>query len=160
MPGATYPLHFPVMAKSDAQTVEQYLEGLPEERRETISRVREVVRKHLPKGFREHMAWGMISYDLPLETYPDTYNKQPLSYAALAAQKNHYALYLTGVYGNPEKEKMLKDAFEKAGKKLDMGKSCLRFKKLEDIPLEAIGKVVGSMSVKEFIAQYEASRKK
>ncbi len=150
---------FRTMVASKAKTVEAYLDELPEERREAIAAVRDVIRKNLPKGFKETMAFGMISYGLPLEVYPDTYNKQPLCYAALAAQKNYNALYLMSVYGDPAREKILKDAYKKAGKKLDMGKSCIRFRKLDDLPLDAIAKLIAGISVKEFIARYEAARK-
>jgi hypothetical protein len=143
------------MAKSNATTVEEYLGELPAERREVVSAVREMILRHLPAGYQESMAWGMISYSIPLERYPETYNGQPLSYAALAAQKNYYALYLTCVYGNPEQEKWLRDEFQKAGKKLDMGKSCIRFKKLDDLPLEALGRIIASVPPEKYVARYE-----
>lgn len=145
------------MVSSKAQTVPEYLAELPAERRAVIAAVRKVVRKHLPKGYVEAMNWGMICYEIPLKRYPITYNKQPLSYAALAAQKNNYALYLMG---NEETRKTLAAAFKAMGKKMDMGKVCLRFKKLEDLPLEAIGKVIASVSVDAYIASYEAARLK
>ena len=146
------------MAKSRAATVEEYLAELPPERREVISTVRDTIRKKLPKGYRETMNWGMISYEIPLEDYPDTYNKQPLTYAALAAQKNHYAVYLTGLYQDSAEEKAFRDAFATAGKKLDMGKSCVRFRKLEDLPLETIGKAIRGTSPEELIEIYERAR--
>jgi hypothetical protein len=146
------------MARSSATTVEHYLAELPAERRDVVSAVRDVVRRNLPRGFQERMNWGMISYELPLERYPNTYNGQPLSYAALAAQKNYYALYLMNAVQDSEQEAFLRDAFRKAGKKLDMGKSCLRFKRLDDLPLDAIARVVASTPPEKFIAQYEASR--
>src|SRR5688500_7309078 len=124
------------MASGSATTVEGYLDELPAERRVVVSAVRDTIRKTLPKGYRETMNWGMITYELPLERYPDTYNGQPLMYAAVAAQKNYYAVYLTGLYQDPEGEKRFRAEFAKTGKKLDMGKSCLRFRKLEDLPLE------------------------
>ncbi|HEX2092862.1 MAG TPA: DUF1801 domain-containing protein [Longimicrobiaceae bacterium] len=148
------------MASSSAATVEEYLRELPEDRRTVVSRVREVILRSLPHGYRESMSWGMISYEIPLERYPDTYNGRPLGYVALAAQKNHYALYLMGVYGDPEQETRLREEFRKAGKKLDMGKACLRFRKLEDLPLDAIGQVVAGIPPEGFIARYEASRRK
>jgi hypothetical protein len=148
------------MAKSDAATVEEYLEGLPEERREVVSRVREVILRNLPRGYRESMNWGMISYEVPLEKYPDTYNGQPLGYAALAAQKNYIALHLMCAYQDSEREAELKEGFREAGKKLDMGKSCIRFKKLEDLPLDLIGRVVASTPPEKFIEQYEKGRHK
>jgi hypothetical protein len=148
------------MVQSKASTVQEYLDQLPEERRAVVSAVRDVVVRHLPAGYREVMNWGMISYEIPLERYPDTYNGQPLSYVALAAQKNHFALYLMCVYGDPVQEAWLREQFKKAGKKLDMGKSCVRFRKLEDLPLDAIGRVVGGTTPEKYIARYEAIRQK
>lgn len=146
------------MASSKATTVDAYLDELPEERRAVVSAVRDVVVQNLPAGYRETVGWGMITYCIPLEAYPDTYNKQPLGLAALAAQKNHYALYLNCVYQDPEQEAWLRDQFARAGKKMDMGKSCLRFKKLDDLPLDAIGELIASTPPERFIAQYEAAR--
>ena len=148
------------MASTTAQTVEAYLDELPPDRRAVISTLRDTIRKKLPKGYRETINWGMIAYELPLERYPDTYNGQPLMYAALAAQKNHYAVYLTGLYQDPEDEKRFRAEFARAGKKLDMGKSCVRFKKLEDLPLDVIGRTIASTPPEKFIKRYEASRKK
>ena len=146
------------MVMSAATTVEEYLAELPEDRRAVVAAVRRLVRKHLPKGFRETMGFGMVVYSVPLERYPDTYNGQPLCHIAIAAQKNYYSLYLTGVYQDRAQAAALKRAFQAAGKKLDMGKSCLRFKSVEDLPLEAIGQLIAGTSVDDFIAQYEASR--
>ena len=148
------------MVKSNATTVQEYLGELDPDRRRVVSTVRQLILDHLPEGYQESINWGMISYEIPLEVYPDTYNGQPLSYVALAAQKRHYAVYLMGVYQNPEQEAQLREAFEQAGKKLDLGKSCLRFKKLEDVPLDVLGEVVASTPPEQFIAQYEQSRKK
>ncbi len=148
------------MASSQAKTVEEYLEELPEDRRAVVSEVRDVIVKNLPTGYQETMNWGMIAYEIPLERYPDTYNKKPLMYMALAAQKNHYAVYSSGVYMDPAGESWLASEFEKAGKKLDMGKSCIRFRNLEKIPLEVIAKVAAAQSVEEFIETYEKARKK
>ena len=148
------------MATSKAATVDEYIAELPAERARVVSAVRKVVLKNLPKGYRESMEFGMISYGIPLERFPDTYNGRPLGYAAIAAQKNHYAVYLMGVYGDPAGERALRDAFAAAGKKLDMGKSCVRFKSLDDIPLDAIGDAVAAMPAERFIALYEASRRK
>jgi uncharacterized protein YdhG (YjbR/CyaY superfamily) len=148
------------MATSKAATVDEYLAELPPERREVVSRTRDVVRRNLPKGYEETMNWGMISYEIPLARYPNTYNRQPLSYVGLAAQKNYYALYLTSAYQNSEQGKQLAEAFKKAGKKLDMGKSCLRFKTLDDLPLDAVGRIVASTPPEKWIAQYEAARGK
>jgi uncharacterized protein YdhG (YjbR/CyaY superfamily) len=148
------------VASSGARTVEEYLQELPEDRREVVSRVRDRILKNLPEGFEETMNWGMISYEVPLSRHPDTYNKKPLMYMALAAQKNHYAVYSSGVYMDPAGESRLKEAFGRAGKKLDMGKSCIRFKKLEDLPLDVIGDMAAGHSVEDFIEAYEAARRR
>lgn len=148
------------MAKSAAATVEQYLAELPAERREIVAAVREMILRHLPVGYQETINWGMISYEIPLAQYPTTYNGQPLGYLALAAQKNYYALYLLRVNGDAELEARLKEAFSRAGKKLDMGKACLRFRKLTDVPWDAIGEVVASTSPAQYIAHYEATRQR
>jgi Domain of unknown function (DU1801) len=148
------------MAKSQATTVEEYLAELPEDRRDVVAAVRALVLENLPPGYREGMNWGMIAYEVPLERYPNTYNKQPLSYATLAAQKNHFALYLNCCEGGSSREATLRAEFQKVGKELDMGKSCLRFKKVDDLALDAIGRVIAETPVDEYIARYEASRKK
>ncbi|HYW10554.1 MAG TPA: DUF1801 domain-containing protein [Longimicrobium sp.] len=145
------------MASSKAATVDEYLAELPEDRRAVVAAVRDMVVRSLPEGYTESMLWGMITYGIPLERYPDTYNKQPLAYAALAAQKNYYALYLMGTYTG-EHEQAVRDAFAAAGKKLDMGKSCIRFKKLDDLPLEALGRIIADTPPEAYIAQYEAVR--
>ena len=147
------------MVSSKAKTVADYLKELPPERRKVVAAVRSVIRKHLPRGYKETMGWGVICYGIPLARYPDTYNGQPLCYAGLAAQKNYYAVYLMCVYGGSAEEGRLRKEFEKAGKKLDMGKCCVRFRKLEDLPLPAIGRAVRSLSVDQYIRRYEASRK-
>lgn len=146
------------MASSKAATVEEYLQELPEDRREVVSTVRDVILRNLPDGYTETMAWGMITYGIPLERYPTTYNGQPLGYAALAAQKNSYSLYLLGAYMDPEQEAALREAFRREGKKLDMGKSCVRFKKTADLPLDDIGQLISATTPDQYIARYEASR--
>jgi hypothetical protein len=143
---------------SKAITVKEYLEGLPAERREAISRVREVILKNLPAGYEEGIQYGMIGYYIPLSRYPKTYNKQPLGLAALASQKNYMSLYLMNIYSDPETLQWFKDAFHKSGKKLDMGKSCIRFKHLEDLPLETVGQAIARTPVDDFITLYESSR--
>jgi uncharacterized protein YdhG (YjbR/CyaY superfamily) len=144
------------MVRSRASSVEEYLAQLPEERREVVSIVRDTIRGRLAPGFVETMNWGMICYEVPLARYPDTYNKQPLMYMALAAQKNHFAVYTTGIYMDPGGEDWLRSAFEKAGKKLDMGKSCIRFRKLENLPLDLIGEIAGKQTVDEFLDAYQS----
>jgi len=146
------------MAYSEEKTVSAYIESLPEERRNVIKIVRKLILENLPEGIVEAMNWGMICYEVPLETYPNTYNKKPLMYAALAAQKNHYAIYLTGAYMDEEKMKAVIAGFNEMRIKPNMGKSCIRFTKLEKIPLDAILKVVKETSLSEFIKGYEKSR--
>lgn len=148
------------MASSSATTVDDYLAGLPAERAAVVATMRDFVNTHLPQGYVETMAFGMIGWGIPLSRYPDTYNLQPLGYVALAAQKNGYSLYLMGVYADGEQARALRAAATAEGKKLDMGKSCLRFKRPQDLPLQAIGKLIASMSVEDYIAMYEASRKR
>jgi hypothetical protein len=147
-----------MMPRTNATTVDEYLASLPEDRRAVISTVRDVIRRHLPEGYRESVNWGMIAYEVPLERYPETYNRQPLSYAALAAQKNYYAVYLNCTAMDADHEAKFRKAYLATGKKLDMGKSCVRFRTLEDLPLDVIGDEVASTSPEALIAQYERSR--
>ena len=148
------------MVSSKATTPAAYLASLPPERRKVIAAVRAVVREHLPAGYVESMNWGMLSYEIPLSRYPDTYKKQPLMYLALAAQKNNFALYLAGVSGNNALMDRLTASYKAKGKKPDLGKGCLRFKALDELPLEIIGELVASTPVDKRIAQHEATRKK
>jgi uncharacterized protein YdhG (YjbR/CyaY superfamily) len=148
------------MVSSKATTPAAYLASLPPERRKVIAAVRAVVKKRLPKGYVETMNWGMLAYEIPLSRYPDTYNKQPLMYLALAAQKNNYALYMTGVSGDKALMARLTAAYKAAGRKLDMGKSCLRFNALEELPLDVIGDIVAATPVEQRIAAEEARLKK
>ncbi|HET9353342.1 MAG TPA: DUF1801 domain-containing protein [Sphingomicrobium sp.] len=146
------------MVSSKAATVADYLAELPADRRDELERVRNLINSALPDGYREGMGYGMIGWVVPLERYPDTYNKQPLAYAALAAQKNSNSLYLTCVYASKERSERLKAAFAAAGKKLDMGKSCIRFKKAEDLALDAIAEEIASTAPDEYIRIYEEAR--
>ena len=144
--------------RSSATTVEEYLAELPEERRSAIEAVRQVILKNLPEGYEEVMNWGMITYQVPLETYPDTYNKKPLMYAALAAQKNHMAVYLTAIYVNEKASQEFEAAYRATGKRYDVGKSCVRFKKLADLPLELIGESIASLQVGKFVERVKEAR--
>ena len=146
------------MVSSAARTVDGYLDSLPPERRAVVSAVRDVVRRNLPEGYRESMDYGMIGYAIPLDRYADTHNGQPLCYAGIAAHKAHYSLYVMSAYGGGAKADWLKQAFARAGKRLDMGKSCVRFKSLDDLPLPAIGEFIASTSPDQFIAAYETAR--
>ena len=144
--------------RSSASTVEQYLAELPDDRREAIETVREVILKNLPGGYEEVMNWGMITYQVPLETYPDTYNKKPLMYAALASQKHHMAVYLTGIYMHDEGRQEFEAAYRATGKRYDVGKSCVRFRKLQDLPLELIGQSIALFGVTEFVERVKEAR--
>ena len=136
---------------SKAITVEQYLNELPNDRKEAMSIVRQTIVENLPDGYNEVMNWGMITYEVPLETYPNTYNGKPLMYAALASQNNHMSVYLTGCYMSLDVRNKFKKAYKKSGKRFDAGKSCIRFKKVNDLPLELLGKTIASMDVNKFI---------
>jgi uncharacterized protein YdhG (YjbR/CyaY superfamily) len=146
------------MATSDATTADQYLAELPEDRRAALSQVREVILANLPDGFVESMSWGMITYEVPLRTFADTYNGKPLMYAALASQKQHMAVYLTSVYADPGTLDRFREDYLATGRKLDMGKSCVRFKDLDQLPLDVIGRAIGSTSVAQFLDTYRTSR--
>ena len=139
--------------QSHATTVDEYLSELPDERREAIGRVRQTILANLPQGYEEAMNWGMITYQVPLETCPDTYNGEPLMYAALASQTNHMAVYLTGIYMSDEARAKFEAAYKATGKRLDVGKSCVRFKKLDDLPLPLIGESIASEDVEGFVAR-------
>lgn len=138
--------------------MQEYLKSLPEDRRTAVNTVREVVLKNLPKGYEEVMNWGMITWQVPLDVYPDTYNKQPLMYAALASQKNHMSVYLTGINMDEEIRRTFEADYRATGKRYDAGRSCIRFRKLEDIPLELIGKAVAAFPVEEFIGRVKSLR--
>ena len=148
------------MASSKAATVAEYLKELPEERRAIVEAVRKLVLKHLPKGYEETMRYGMVVYEVPLARYPKTYNKQPLSYAGLAAQKNAYSLYLIGPDLDAKLSAQLHAAYKKAGIKLDMGRCCIRFKTMDGLLPEVLGKIIAALPVEQYIAAHEASRKK
>lgn len=137
--------------KSDAASIKDYLAEMPEDRREAIEKVRKTILANLPDGYEEALNWGMITYQVPLEVYPDTYNKKPLMYAALANQKNHMAVYLTGIYMDEDLNQDFEKKYKETGKRYDVGKSCVRFRKLDDLPLELIGESVAAVGMDEFI---------
>ena len=147
------------MATSAAATVEDYLTELPEDRRAAISAVRDVILANLPDGFVEAMSWGMIAYEVPLGTFPDTYNGKPLMLAALASQKRHMAVYLTSIYADEDLQSWFEAAYRATGKRLDMGKSCVRFRHFDDLPTELIGEAIARVSLDEFLDSYRASRR-
>jgi len=140
-------------------TPEAYLDSLPADRREAIEAVRAVVLKNLPEGYAEGVQYGMLGYFVPHEIYPAGYHcnpKEPVPFLSIASQKNHMALYMFCLYTNEEDMARFVADWEKSGKKLDMGKSCVRFKKIEDVPLAVIGRAVERVPVKKFLESYEA----
>src|SRR5262247_1446129 len=129
--------------KSKASTVDEYLRGLPEDRRGAMGTVRKLILKYLPRGYEEVLQYGMLGYVVPLKVFPAGYldrKNEPLPYVCLASQKNYMSIYIMSAYGDEEAK--FRKEYEATGKKLDMGKSCVRFKKLEDLPLEVIGKAI------------------
>ncbi len=137
--------------KSNALTVEEYLAEMPPDRRQILEKVRQIILDNLPSGYEEVMNWGMITYQVPPEIYPDTYNNKPLMYAALANQKNHMAVYLTGIYMDENLNRDFEEKYRATGKRYDVGKSCVRFRKLDDLPLELIGHSIRAFELEEFI---------
>jgi hypothetical protein len=143
---------------SKATTVEAYLAELPEDRRAVVEAVRAVVLEHLPEGYEEGMQYGMIGYYVPHRLYPAGYHcdpRQPLGVAALAAMKHHYGLYMMGIYTDPALAQWFREAWLATGNKLDMGKACVRFRKLEQVPLEVVGEAFARLPAQAFIERYE-----
>jgi hypothetical protein len=145
--------------QSKAATPAAYIAEMPPERRAAIKAVRKTIRANIPKGFQEMMDFGMIVWAIPLKRYPDTYNGHPLGIVALANQKNYMALYLFGSYASAKERTAFEKAWKATGKKLNMGKSCIRFKKLDDVPLDVVADAVARVSVDDYIKLYEASRR-
>jgi hypothetical protein len=146
--------------KSKATTVNEYLDQLPEDRRVAMQAVRKVILKHLPKGYEEVVQYGMLGYVVPLKVFPAGYlnrKTEPIPYVCLGSQKNYMSIYLMSVYGDAEGK--FREEYEATGKKLDMGKSCVRFKKVEDLPLDVIGKAVAKWPMKGYVAMCEAAWK-
>ena len=146
------------MVQSKAATVDDYLDELAPDRREVIEEVLAVIRENLPGGYEEGILWGMVCWYIPLERYPDTYNGQPLGIAALAAQKRHYAVYLFSIYEDEELREEFERRYRESGKRMDVGKACVRFTKLENLPLDVIAWAVSQTGVEERIERYERSR--
>ena len=139
-------------------TPDEYLAKQPPEARAALATAREVILSRLPNGYEEIVNGRVLAYVVPLSRYPKTYNKQPLWYVALGGKKSYNSLHLMPVYMNPSSEQRLRDGFAAAGKKLDMGKACVHFKRAEDLALDVIGELVASLSVERWISLYEASR--
>lgn len=149
---------------SKAATPQQYVDELPAERKKAMMQLRSVINKNLPKGFAEVMSYGMVGYVVPHKLYPAGYHcdpKLPLPFAGIASQKNFIALYHMGVYASPELLQWFTSEYKKrVASKLDMGKSCIRFKKPEQIPFELIGELMARMSVEDWITLYEKNLKR
>ena len=145
--------------KSEATTVEEYISELSEERQEWVTTVREVVLANLPEGYEEVMDFGMIAYVVPLSVVPKTYNGHPLMYAAIASEKNYVSVHLMNIYASQETQKWFVDSYKATGKRMNMGKSCVRFRTLDDLPLDLIGEAVGKTPMEDWIKVYEASRR-
>src|SRR5882757_5051052 len=145
---------------SNVKTPRQYIASLPAGRAKTIATVRALVNKHIPRGYDECLVWGTIGWTIPLSRYPDTYNQQPICYVALSSQKNYCSLYLMGAFWSASQLEQLKAAFKAVGMKLDMGKCCVHFESPDDLPLEAIGKLISAISSEKWIEMYEQSRLK
>jgi len=143
------------VVSSRAATVPDYLDELDPTRRADIEQVRDAINAALPAGYVETMSFGMIGWVVPLDDYPVTYNGQPLAYAALAAQKNGNSLYLNCVYASPERAERLRAAWAASGRKLDMGKSCIRFRRAADLPLDVVADEIAATTPADFIALYE-----
>jgi len=136
-----------------AESINQYLAELPADRRDAIETVRKVILDNLPDGYEEVINWDMITYQVPLTEYPDTYNKKPLMYAALASQKNHMAVYLMGIYSDDQDRQRFESEYKATGKRFDVGKSCVRFRKLDDLPLSLIAEQIAALPLDQFVAR-------
>lgn len=145
--------------RSNAVEVEDYLDELPPDRRQDMRTVRALILENLPPGFEEVMNWGMITYQVPLSVFPNTYNGQPLMVTALASQKNYMSLYLTNIYTDQNNRQAFELAYQAAGKRLDAGKSCVRFKKLADLPLPLIAQTIAAVSMEDLIKLAQSGRK-
>jgi hypothetical protein len=143
-----------------AGSVAEYLDGLTAERRDAIEKVRKVILDNLPKGYQEALTYGVLTYEVPLTRLPDTYNGQPLCYVALGSQKHYMSLYLMNIYGDSNAAKWFKSAYKAKGKKLDMGKSCVRFKTIDDLPLDVVAEAVARTPMEDWIRIYRESRQR
>ena len=147
------------MFDGKSKTVAQFLDALPADRREVANDVLKLVRKNLPKGYEEALSLGMVTWSVPLSLLPDTYNGQALWYTAFSSTKVGFSLYLMSVYGNKEREAGFKAASKKAGKKLDMGKACVRFKTMGDLVVPAVAGEIKAVPMKKYVEMYRAVRK-
>ena len=142
---------------TDPATIDDYLASL-DDRRVVVEQVRELVQRAVPEGYEEVLAFGMISWVVPLERFPDTYNGQPLGYVSLAAQKRQFSLYLMGLYSSVENELDFRERWTASGRKLEMGKACLRFRRLEELDLDLVAEAVSSTGVEDYLELYVRAR--
>ena len=146
------------MTSETPRTPDEYIASLPEGRRAHVAAVRDVVMANLPEGFEEGIQYGAIGWYVPLERFPETYNGEPLCLAALANRKDYIALYLNNVYGNTDTEQWFKERFASSGKRLNMGKSCVRFKRSDDLPLDVIGETIARTDLERYLEHYIEAR--
>jgi hypothetical protein len=146
--------------KGADETVDGYIASLPDDRRETVKALRRLVLDNLPEGYVEAFNWGMVSYEVPLAVSGKTYNGKPLMYAAIGNQKNHIGLYLCGVYCIPDGRERLARSFAAAGKKLDMGKACLRLRTLDDIDVKAVAECIAAVPPQALVDASNAAPRK
>jgi hypothetical protein len=148
------------MARNASSAVAKFLAALPPERREHVARVRDLIRTHLPDGYEEAVGKKMLVYQVPLARYPDTYNGHPLWYVALASEKSYLSLHVMPVYGNAGLARRLADGFRAAGKKLNMGKACVRFKSADDLALDTVAEIVAAVPIDRWIEIARAARRR
>jgi hypothetical protein len=148
------------MARKASATVASFLASLPAERRPEVERVRDAVRRSLPAGYEEVISKNMLVYQVPLEHYADTYNGHPLMYVALASEKSYLSLHLMPIYGSTVLAERLAEGFRAAGKKLDMGKACIHFKKADDLALDVIGEIVATIPPDRWVQIAQAARRR
>lgn len=146
------------MARSEASTPAEYLAALDDERRDLVSAIRDAVNANLPDGYEEHMDFGMITWVVPLAAEPDTYNGRPLQYAALASQKRHVSLYLMGIYADGDVRRRFEESYRATGKRYDVGKSCVRFRSVDDVPFDVIGEAIAAIPVEAYVERARAAR--
>jgi hypothetical protein len=146
------------MVTSEAATPDDYVASLPDDRRAAVTALRDTINANLPDGFEEGMLYRMLGWYVPLERFGNTYNGQPLGLVGVASQKGYISLYLNSVYGDRDTEAWFKARYAESGKKLNMGKSCVRFRSVEEIPLDVIGETIARVELDSFVAHYEAAR--
>lgn len=149
-----------MVQKASSNAVSKFLEALPKDRRADMEQVRKTIRRHLPPECEEVVSKNMLVYQVPLDRYSDTYNGHPLWYAALASEKSYLSLHLMPIYGDQTLARRLEEGFRVAGKKLNMGKACIRFKRADDLALDVIGEIVGAIPVDRWVEVARSSKRR